>query len=334
MWFFIIFTIIAIIGVIIFIVNKNIDEKVASHSKRIKELRKLNDSTPFYGVSDKRTVSKHYDNKSNFLKIEPSYIMTADIKDNLNYFKELHRKIKENQARYPVYLEKVKQISSVVTEEECKELRISWSSYTRREEKFFKKFILSPTRNFTYTVVMSYSSPKGKVNLSKEESFNLQNVFNCMESVARSKLDKATYQSLAKVTRGEVSDSLRYDVMNRDGFKCVICGASAKEGAHLHVDHIIPVSKGGTSTPSNLRTLCERCNIGKSNKIETSPHKQATPKQDTPKQNTPKQDTPKQEKMICPQCGGELRVRTSQYGHFYGCSNYPKCRYTRNIPEK
>lgn len=324
MWFFIIFTIIAIIGVIIFIVNKNIDEKVASHSKRIKELRKLNDSTPFYGVSDKRTVSKHYDNKSNFLKIEPSYIMTADIKDNLNYFKELHRKIKENQARYPVYLEKVKQISSVVTEEECKELRISWSSYTRREEKFFKKFILSPTRNFTYTVVMSYSSPKGKVNLSKEESFNLQNVFNCMESVARSKLDKATYQSLAKVTRGEVSDSLRYDVMNRDGFKCVICGASAKEGAHLHVDHIIPVSKGGTSTPSNLRTLCERCNIGKSNKIETSPHKQATPKQ----------DTPKQEKMICPQCGGELRVRTSQYGHFYGCSNYPKCRYTRNIPEK
>lgn len=31
---------------------------------------------------------------------------------------------------------------------------------------------------------------------------------------------------------------------------------------------------------------------------------------------------------ICPQCGGNLVTRTGKYGTFYGCSNYPKCKFT------
>ena len=34
---------------------------------------------------------------------------------------------------------------------------------------------------------------------------------------------------------------------------------------------------------------------------------------------------------ICPNCGGQLMVRKGRYGRFYGCSNYPKCRYTKNL---
>ena len=63
-----------------------------------------------------------------------------------------------------------------------------------------------------------------------------------------------------------MNDSIRYDVMKRDNFKCCKCGVSAEQGAKLHVDHIVPVSKGGKTTLSNLQTLCDRCNIGKSNK--------------------------------------------------------------------
>ncbi len=38
----------------------------------------------------------------------------------------------------------------------------------------------------------------------------------------------------------------------------------------------------------------------------------------------------------CPWCGGQLVVRTAKRGasagnQFYGCSNYPKCKYTRNV---
>lgn len=40
--------------------------------------------------------------------------------------------------------------------------------------------------------------------------------------------------------------------------------------------------------------------------------------------------------LVCPNCGGKLVIRTAKRGtnigsQFYGCSNYPNCKYTRNI---
>ena len=32
---------------------------------------------------------------------------------------------------------------------------------------------------------------------------------------------------------------------------------------------------------------------------------------------------------ICPLCNNKLLLKSSKYGDFYGCSNYPKCKYTR-----
>lgn len=57
---------------------------------------------------------------------------------------------------------------------------------------------------------------------------------------------------------------LRAIVLMRDGARCQLCGAEAREGAKLHVDHIVPWSKGGETTLQNLRVLCAVCNIGKS----------------------------------------------------------------------
>ncbi|MBR2303349.1 MAG: topoisomerase DNA-binding C4 zinc finger domain-containing protein, partial [Clostridia bacterium] len=33
-------------------------------------------------------------------------------------------------------------------------------------------------------------------------------------------------------------------------------------------------------------------------------------------------------KNICPRCGGALTERDGKYGVFYGCSNFPKCKFT------
>ena len=33
---------------------------------------------------------------------------------------------------------------------------------------------------------------------------------------------------------------------------------------------------------------------------------------------------------ICPECGGKLVIRNGKFGSFYGCSNYPKCKFTIN----
>jgi len=69
-----------------------------------------------------------------------------------------------------------------------------------------------------------------------------------------------------------ISLSVRYKVLCRDRFCCVICGRSpAKDPSiELHVDHKEPWSKGGPNTEENLRTLCRDCNLGKGAKIENA----------------------------------------------------------------
>lgn len=74
--------------------------------------------------------------------------------------------------------------------------------------------------------------------------------------------EKATHK-----TKRDISLRTRFLVMKRDSFKCCMCGRSpaTTPGLELHIDHIIPWSKGGETTIDNLQTLCSDCNLGKSN---------------------------------------------------------------------
>jgi len=58
-------------------------------------------------------------------------------------------------------------------------------------------------------------------------------------------------------------------ILKRDGYKCVICGRSEKDGVELHVDHIRPKSLGGKSTIENGQTLCAQHNFIKKNLKQT-----------------------------------------------------------------
>ena len=66
-----------------------------------------------------------------------------------------------------------------------------------------------------------------------------------------------------------VSDVSRSQVFQRDGYRCHLCGKKTnplKQVPHPKaptIDHIVPLSKGGTHEPSNCRTACFRCNCAK-----------------------------------------------------------------------
>jgi hypothetical protein len=63
--------------------------------------------------------------------------------------------------------------------------------------------------------------------------------------------------------REAIPRAVQREVWRRDEGRCVEC--SSKE--RLCFDHIIPFSRGGSSTGRNLQLLCERCNLSKGNRI-------------------------------------------------------------------
>jgi hypothetical protein len=74
-------------------------------------------------------------------------------------------------------------------------------------------------------------------------------------------IDKNSYVEAKR----DVPLRLRLQVLKRDRFSCALCGRSpaTTTGVVLHIDHIVPFSKGGKTVFDNLRTLCQQCNWGK-----------------------------------------------------------------------
>lgn len=55
----------------------------------------------------------------------------------------------------------------------------------------------------------------------------------------------------------------RDSVFDRDGNQCVYCGSTE----NLTLDHVIPISKGGSDDQDNLVCCCKRCNSSKNDKL-------------------------------------------------------------------
>jgi HNH endonuclease len=65
--------------------------------------------------------------------------------------------------------------------------------------------------------------------------------------------------------REPIPAGLRWQVFQRDHFTCVYCGRRGTDaGVILHIDHRVPVARGGGSRIDNLCTACQDCNLGKS----------------------------------------------------------------------
>jgi ATP adenylyltransferase len=65
-----------------------------------------------------------------------------------------------------------------------------------------------------------------------------------------------------------IPDSLRYRVLTDGKGRCALCGAT-RDDTVLHVDHIIPRSKGGKTVYENLQVLCAKCNESKRDQDQT-----------------------------------------------------------------
>jgi 5-methylcytosine-specific restriction endonuclease McrA len=67
----------------------------------------------------------------------------------------------------------------------------------------------------------------------------------------------------APTKRDPIPAKVRFFVFERDGYRCVFCGAVED----LTIDHIYPRILGGAHTEDNLQTLCRSCNSRKGARV-------------------------------------------------------------------
>ena len=65
-----------------------------------------------------------------------------------------------------------------------------------------------------------------------------------------------------KMDKARIPTNLRKRVIERDGPWCVFCGVDL-DSHEIHLDHVIPESKGGPTTYNNLQVTCRKCNTEK-----------------------------------------------------------------------
>lgn len=275
-------TIYILIGIVSFLILcLLITILIVSHNKKVKivknnsellnSLKQLNEQYKKIFKFDLQLEFYHNhrcEKKYNYDRLSVKNAFYLEIKENYDYYCSLAKDLIKNRENIPLYKDKYLNLKSTITEEQTKVLKINYKSFIKIENKLYKKNRLFIPYNIRFECIVSYISPAGRNHYSKSDIFNFEALEETLEEIKINEEQKKTYEYKKKMERLKLTDSMRYDVMRRDGFKCVICGATAKEGAKLHVDHIVPIAKGGLTEMSNLRTLCDRCNLGKSDKIE------------------------------------------------------------------
>lgn len=263
-----IYTFILGMVVILFIIRHECRKKfVFKTSFFYNNIVDLNEISNLKYLDKQLKFCKTYKSKAAVVKASLNDAAVQYVSENQDYVENLIRTYRECNNLYSAYKKVVDNI--LETKFDYSKLKLSrllffsLNNYIKFENKMVNEIIYENTNNLTLYVRVEYISPKGQNYWYKDHEYSFTSIVAFVKTVKQHE----EYMKSAKYQRSILSDSLRYDVLKRDNFTCQICGASSKkDGVKLEVDHIFPISKGGKTEMSNLQTLCERCNRGKSNK--------------------------------------------------------------------
>lgn len=155
------------------------------------------------------------------------------------------------------------------SDEDCFDnLLAVWTHYGRPPE--YREMARPPSEVGGKAYVLRFGSWNKALATFVERVNAEPDVSSPPDARGRESIVSAGPAALSKGSRGprDVPLGIRFKVLRRDSFRCVLCGDNppANPKCVLNVDHIIPWSKGGATELENLRTLCAPCNAGRSNR--------------------------------------------------------------------
>lgn len=242
------------------IIKKHIKKEeieVINKSDKIKKLNEINKKYSFKKITNcKRKIIEREFSRKSLYNVKSIDVIRYNIEKNIDFIRTDIENAIYNIKMLDDYNKEVNKLTLIKSNNTSKK-------FNKIENRIFNKLIYKK-EDFLINVklIVYYRSNSGKINENIKTLITfleLVNIYNAWQQGNK-------YCETQKRERRIMNDDIRYNVLKRDNFQCQLCGATAKDGAKLHVDHIIPVSKGGKTIMSNLQTLCDRCNIGKSNK--------------------------------------------------------------------
>lgn len=264
--FFIIVILIALILYFIYTIytklKEHFEKRVAETSSRYKATLELNNNYKFNEIRNPQLVEKRLNSKQQFDRFNFDKFFASYVEKKLEYYTNLIVLCNENKDKLTEYREKYSTLPQLLTKDEIKTLKLPFNIYRRTEALMTKAVTLNPVTAPTVKCKIYYTSPKGQNSYKNCNDYSFSDIIKYCDLASK----QLEVQSTKEYQRKLMTSAMRYSILNRDNQRCVICGRSASDGVTLQVDHIIPVSKGGKTTPENLRTLCSDCNLGKGDK--------------------------------------------------------------------
>lgn len=241
-------------------------KKVLDESKLLKGIKEVNSSFSYEPIKAEYYFTKECRSRKEYNRTTTIDYLHTVLNRERALIRELENAVQYNQTVILDY------------EQKCEDLLTRFSSdptveqkYRRTELEMFEKEKLYIGTSYVFKITVSFLTPQRRNHYSSTKAFSRDMILEEMKKIKEDKKaskeeEIARKKRLAEMEyeRSLMSAKLRYDVLKRDNYRCVVCGASASDGVtQLHVDHIIPIAKGGKTEMSNLQTLCQRCNLGK-----------------------------------------------------------------------
>jgi len=249
---------------VFFIIRNKYIAYVKQNSILFGKLEKLNLDFVFNDLKNVIYFTDEHSSKVKFDRDTCYDFMYRSIYENTYYYEKLVQDAIYNKNLYLEYETKYINLNNNIDN-----ISVQFGKkFLKTEQKIYNKNKLMPVIIFNTVYKLTYHSPKGRNHYTKESMFLQFIIEEQIYQVYKDKGEKQTRKHRIKIERSKVTDGVRYNILKRDNFTCQICGSQASDGVKLHIDHKVPISKGGLTEESNLQVLCDRCNIGKSNKYK------------------------------------------------------------------
>lgn len=236
------------------------NELVKKVSTKYKAVLNVNTKYNFNKIYYEKILEENEFSIKSFNDILAKQVVLYRIENNEDNIREWIEDAIFNEGIYKYYNREIESIDSKTDIESINKSGLSIDEFNKIEKEIVKLAIYDEKiYDIQVHVIVNYCDKNYVIHQKKDKYVK----FDELKSIYNEWKNSKKYNETAKRERKLINYTLREEVLKRDGYKCCVCGKTEKDGVRLEIDHIIPVSKGGQSTISNLQTLCSSCNAKK-----------------------------------------------------------------------